>query len=79
MSVVEGEDTALSSNMLISYATETLHPSALLEMGHNAAAAKTSMTCRREHTNAHNIMPINVVFCTNLPKNAEKIKMIKPK
>lgn len=37
MSVVEGVDTAPSTNMLISYATETLHPSAVLEMGHNAA------------------------------------------
>lgn len=35
MSVVEGVDTAPSTNMLISYATETLHPSAVLEMGHN--------------------------------------------
>lgn len=42
MSVVEGVDTALSTNMLISYATETLHPSAVLEMGHNAANNKNS-------------------------------------
>ena len=42
MSVVEGVDTALSTNMLISNATETLHPSAVLEMGHNAANNKKS-------------------------------------
>lgn len=44
MSVVEGVDTALSTNMLISYATETLHPSAVLEMGHNTATTKTHKT-----------------------------------
>lgn len=41
MSVVEGVDTALSTNMLISYATETFHLSAVLEMGHNTATTKT--------------------------------------
>ena len=46
MSVVEGVDTALSTNMLISYATETLHPSAVLEMGHNTATTETHMTHR---------------------------------
>lgn len=41
MSVVEGVDTALSTNMLIRYATEMLHPSTVLEMGHNTTETKT--------------------------------------
>lgn len=53
MSVVEGVDTALSTNMLISYATEMLHPSALLEMGHSTAAADSDDRQMREHTNTH--------------------------
>lgn len=51
MSVVEGVETALSANMLISYATEMLHPSDVFEMGHNTATATTHMivTLMRTH------------------------------
>lgn len=48
MSIVEGVDTALSTNMLISYATETLHPSAVLKMGHSTAT-KTHGTQMKTH------------------------------
>ena len=42
MSVAEGADAALSANMLIGSATETLYPSALLQMRQ-----------RHTHTHAH--------------------------
>lgn len=41
MSVVERVDTELSTNMLIRYATEMLHPSTVLEMGHSTTETKT--------------------------------------
>lgn len=63
MSVVEGVDTALSTNMLISYATETLHPSAGLEMGHNAATTKTHTAHALQHTNTHTCEYIPIFAC----------------
>lgn len=69
MSVVEGVDTALSTNMLISYATEMLHPSALLEMGHNVA---TFTGHTHDNTLMHNFVHV-VTISTCVNENLHKI------
>lgn len=73
MSVVEGVDTALSTNMLISYATEILHPSALLEMGHNVAMAKfTGHT--HDNTLMHNFVHlVTISTCMNVFATLHKL------
>lgn len=43
MNIVKGADTALSTNMLISDATEALYPATVFEMVHHDETTKTHM------------------------------------
>lgn len=62
MSVAEGADAALSANMLISSATETLYPSALLQKRANST-----------HTRTH----INTDICTKMHVHTQINRHIK--
>lgn len=65
MSVVEGVETALSANMLISYATEMLHPSAVPEMGHNTATAHQLTWYTDENTRTYLHTHIKTILACN--------------